>query len=52
MQVDTGDTLPRFGHSDSDGVTGVVAEFSVILIEVGGQLAFLPISAAIAALYW
>ena len=52
VQVDTDDALPGFGDSVSDGATGVVAVFSVILIVVGVLLPFLPIIAAIAALIW
>ena len=52
VQVDTDDALPGFGDSVSDGATGVVAVFSVILIVIGVLLPFLPIIAAIAALIW
>jgi len=52
VQVDTDDALPGFGDSVSDGASGVVAVFSVILIVVGVLLPFLPIIAAIAALIW
>lgn len=52
VQVDTDDALPGFGDSVSDGASGVVAVFSVILILVGVLLPFLPIIAAIAALIW
>jgi len=52
VQVDTDDTLPGFGHLVFDVGTGVVAEFSVILIVVGVLLPFFPISAAVGALLW
>ena len=52
VEVDTDDALPGFGDSVSDGASGVVAVFSVILIVVGVLLPFLPIIAAIAALIW
>lgn len=52
VQVDTDDALPGFGDSVSDGASGVVAVFSVILIVVGVLLPFLPIIAVIAALIW
>ena len=52
VQVDTDDALPGFGDSVSDGASGVVAVFSVVLIVVGVLLPFLPIIAAIAALIW
>ena len=52
VRVDTDDALPGFGDSVSDGASGVVAVFSVILIVVGVLLPFLPIIAAIAALIW
>ena len=52
VQVDTDDALPGFGDSVSDGASGVVAVFSVILIVVGVLLPFLPVVAAIAALIW
>lgn len=52
VQVDTDDALPGFGDSVSDGASGVVAVFSVILIVVGVLLPFLPIIAAIAAVIW
>ena len=52
VQVDSDDALPGFGDSVSDGASGVVAVFSVILIVVGVLLPFLPIIAAIAALIW
>ena len=52
VQVDSDDALPGFGDSVSDGTSGVVAVFSVILIVVGVMLPFLPIIAAIAALIW
>lgn len=52
VRVDTDDALPGFGDSVSDGASGVVAVFSVILIVVGVLLPFLPIIAAIAAFIW
>lgn len=52
VQVDTDDALPGFGDSVSDGASGVVAVFSVVLIVVGVLLPFLPIVAAIAILIW
>ena len=52
VQVDTDDALPGFGDSVSDGASGVVAVFSVILIVVGVLLPFLPIIAVLAALIW
>ena len=52
VQVDTDDALPGFGDSVSDGASGVVAVFSVILIVVGVLLPFLPIIAVIAAIIW
>ena len=52
VQVDTDDALPGFGDSVSDGASGVVAVFSVILIVVGVLLPFLPIIAAIVAIIW
>ena len=52
VQVDTDDALPGFGDSVSDGASGVVAVFSVILIVVGVLLPFLPVIAAVAALIW
>ncbi len=52
VQVDTDDALPGFGDSVSDGASGVVAVFSVILIVVGVLLPFLPIIAVIGALIW
>ena len=52
VQVDTDDALPGFGDSVSDGASGVVAVFSVILIVVGVLLPFLPIIAVIVALIW
>ena len=52
VQVDTDDALPGFGDSVSDGASGVVAVFSVILIVVGVLLPFLPIIAALTALIW
>ena len=52
VQVDTDDALPGFGDSVSDGASGVVAVFSVILIVVGVLLPFLPFIAAIIALLW
>ena len=52
VQVDTDDALPGFGDSVSDGASGVVAVFSVILIVVGVLLPFLPIIAVIAAVIW
>ena len=44
--------LPGFGDSVSDGASGVVAVFSVVLIVVGVLLPFLPIIAVIAAVIW
>ncbi len=52
VQVDTDDALPGFGDSVSDGASGVVAVFGVVLIVVGVLLPFLPIIAAIAAIIW
>ena len=52
VQVDTDDALPGFGDSVSDGASGVVAVFSVILIVAGVLLPFLPIIAVIVALIW
>ena len=52
VAVDTDDALPGFGDSVSDGASGVVAVFSVILIVVGVVLPFLPIIAVIAAVIW
>lgn len=52
VQIDTDDALPGFGDSVSDGATGVVAVFSVILIVVGVVLPFLPFVVVLAALIW
>ena len=52
VQVDSDDALPGFGDSVSDGASGVVAVFSVVLIVVGVLLPFLPIIAVIAAVIW
>ena len=52
VQVDTDDALPGFGDSVSDGASGVVAVFSVVLIVVGVLVPFLPIIAVIAAVIW